>query len=59
MTTKLVRIAPNSAGLPIDPRTGKHFSSVAAWAGYEHGRRLGEITALAIHLATKGKAKGR
>jgi hypothetical protein len=59
MTTKPTRVAPNSAGLRINPNTGKPFTSIAELAAFEHGQRQRAATALALHYLTKGKANGK
>ena len=57
MTTKPQRVAPNSAGLRINPNTGKAFTSIAQLAAFEHGQRQRAATALAIRHLTQESSR--
>lgn len=59
MTTTPTRAAPNSAGLPTNPLTGKPYTSVAAYAGHQAGKHMRDAVGLAVHHLTKGKRRAR
>ncbi len=59
MTNRSTRVATNGTGLPIHPRTGKPFASIAQLAAFEHSERHRAAAALAEHNLTKLKTQRR
>ena len=51
-------VAPGSS-LPINPATGKPFTSIAEYAGHEHSLKMRAAAELAEHHLRRLKARGR